>query len=234
MKKLYKIFKIFGNPQRLICDAGTAFTSKQFQTFCTVRHIKLFINTVGMPRGNGQVERLNQTIISALSSLSSGVDSGGWEANLVKLQHGLNGTNHRITQTSPCEAFLGIPLKADNDMCVNETPVDVTQLRKQIAKKLEDNRLYQNEQFNKRRRPAPKYKIGDLVLTKIISHTNTGTSKKLLLKYRGPFRVKEIIGNDRYKVVEDRHLSRSRKSYTGIVCVEQMKLFKVRRDNEGE
>lgn len=66
IRHLEDIFKLFGNPKILISDQGSSFTCKRFEEFCqnsTIRHV---LNAVATPRANGQVERLNRTILSAL------------------------------------------------------------------------------------------------------------------------------------------------------------------------
>ncbi|KMQ88945.1 hypothetical protein RF55_11489 [Lasius niger] len=51
--------------------------------------------------------------------------------------------------------------------------------------------------FNKRRKPATSYKIGDLVA---IKRTQANPGLKFAHKYFGPYRVKKILRNDRYIV----------------------------------
>lgn len=66
VQHLGEIFKLFGNPKTLVSDQESTFTCKKFDEFCvryTIRHV---LNAVATPRANGQVERLNRTILSAL------------------------------------------------------------------------------------------------------------------------------------------------------------------------
>ena len=60
------IFATYGTPKILISDQGSSFTSKKFQLFCKQNNIRHIINAVATPRANGQVERLNSTILGAL------------------------------------------------------------------------------------------------------------------------------------------------------------------------
>lgn len=55
--RLKKQAAIFGNPRRIICDRGTAFTSGDFQEYCKYESIQHVLTTTGVPRANGQVER---------------------------------------------------------------------------------------------------------------------------------------------------------------------------------
>ena len=50
---------IFGVPERLITDRGSAFTSKRFKDYCGKMGVTHNLNAVATPRANGQVERYN-------------------------------------------------------------------------------------------------------------------------------------------------------------------------------
>jgi len=68
--------QIFGNPKRIITDKGTAFTSQEFKDYCEIEEIQHLTITTGLPRANGQVERLNRAIIAILSKLSKILPNG--------------------------------------------------------------------------------------------------------------------------------------------------------------
>ncbi|GFS70735.1 transposon Tf2-8 polyprotein [Trichonephila clavipes] len=51
--------KTFGNPIRIISDRGSAFTSKLFNDYCDEENIQHLRIATGVPRGNGQVERIH-------------------------------------------------------------------------------------------------------------------------------------------------------------------------------
>ncbi|GBM13881.1 Pro-Pol polyprotein [Araneus ventricosus] len=61
---------VFGNPRRIISDKGRAFNFKEFGDYCSSESIQHLSVTTGLPRANGQVERLNSTIIAVISKLS--------------------------------------------------------------------------------------------------------------------------------------------------------------------
>ncbi|GIY83447.1 reverse transcriptase [Caerostris extrusa] len=62
--------KTFGNPLRIISDRGSAFTSKAFNDYCTEEGIQHLQIATGVPRGNGQIERIHRTLIPVLTKLS--------------------------------------------------------------------------------------------------------------------------------------------------------------------
>ena len=71
IRKLRDQQQYFGNPKRIISDRGTAFTSGNFQEFCEQEGIEHVLITTGVPRGNGQAERMNRIIIEVLKKLSA-------------------------------------------------------------------------------------------------------------------------------------------------------------------
>jgi hypothetical protein len=66
---LRELIKSFGVPKRIISDRGTSFTSNGFKVFTDQFGIAHHLNAVGMPRGNGQVERYNRTILNSLATM---------------------------------------------------------------------------------------------------------------------------------------------------------------------
>jgi len=90
--------QIFGNPKRIITDKGT-FTSQEFKEYCEIEEIRHLTITTGLPRANGQVERLNRAIIAILSKLS--IDPTKWYKHVGKLQRILNSTYNRSIDTTP-------------------------------------------------------------------------------------------------------------------------------------
>lgn len=70
LKKLQIITTIFGNARRIISDRGGAFTSNSFKDYCEKEAIEHILCTTGVPRGNGQVERIHRIVIGSLSKLS--------------------------------------------------------------------------------------------------------------------------------------------------------------------
>lgn len=70
IKKFEVYSSVFGNPRRIITDRGTAFTATAFKECCKERNIELIQITTGIPRGNGQIERVHRIVISSLAKLS--------------------------------------------------------------------------------------------------------------------------------------------------------------------
>ncbi|CAK1579255.1 unnamed protein product [Parnassius mnemosyne] len=200
-----KIFQQhFGNPDRIITDKVTAFTGNDFREFCETEGIQHITITTGVPRGNGQVERVHRTIISVLTKLCI-EDPFLWYKHISQLQRALS-TYHRSIDTTPFILMIGTNLRQKENLEIiqilqseeveqyNRNREDLRVKAKQhILKVQEENR----RNFNKHRKEGCKYEIGDFVA---IKRTQFGVGLKLRPKYLGPYRIIRIKRNDRYDV----------------------------------
>nr|CAI5869382.1 unnamed protein product [Callosobruchus analis] len=82
---------------------------------------------------------------------------------------------------------------------------------------MENSRRKQDDRFNAKRKPSTGFEIGNLVLTKIANIPSNSDSKKLVESFKRPFEVIEVLPNDRYKVKEDIHATRSTIPYEAVV-----------------
>lgn len=205
LKKLQIVINVFGNPSRIITDKGTAFTSRIFEEFCHSENIELVHITTGVPRGNGQVERMNRVIISVIAKLSI-EDPEKWYQHTNKVQQFINKTYQRSIDTSPFQLLCGVSMKTKEDVHLREMidqemiesfNQDRNDLRHkakaQIVAVQKENRRY----YNSKRKPAVKYNVGDLVA---IKRTQFGVGLKLNAKNLGPYEVIKVKRNDRYDV----------------------------------
>lgn len=168
-----------------------------------------------MPRGNGQAEIYIKAVTNALgTSISHTLD---WETILPQIQIGLNNTVNKTTQVTPTQALLGYNSAIDSFL-EDDHIIDVTKIRDEMIARIEEAQSQQKSYFDKRRKPARQYKVGDLVLVLISSTVTQGKIRKLKHRYKGPYRVEEKLPNDRYRVVNitGRH-------YTGTYAAESMK-----------
>ncbi|GFX54655.1 retrovirus-related Pol polyprotein from transposon 17.6 [Trichonephila clavipes] len=105
LEKLKQHQKTFGDPIRIISDRGSAFTSKLFNDYCIEENIQHLQIATGVPRGNGQVERIHRTLIPVLTKLSLD-DSTKWYKYVDRLQRILNSTISRSTKWTPFKLLV--------------------------------------------------------------------------------------------------------------------------------
>ncbi|KAJ8982553.1 hypothetical protein NQ317_005556 [Molorchus minor] len=75
------------------------------QDFCEKHNIRHILNAVATPRANGQVERINRTILSALTTTS--ITEHQWDSHVDQIQFSINNTIHQITKKSPYQLLMG-------------------------------------------------------------------------------------------------------------------------------
>ncbi|XP_039453069.1 uncharacterized protein K02A2.6-like [Culex pipiens pallens] len=144
----------YGNPDVLVSDNGTQFTSGQFEEFCRANGVTHLRTAPYHPQSNGQAERFVDSLKRGLKKLSEGEGSPTLE-HLQTFLSVYRSTPNRNTpnMTSPAEAFLGRPVRTTLDLLkkpVPATPVAVNHK--------------QNEQFNRRHGAVKReFKDDDLV-----------------------------------------------------------------------
>ncbi|GFW18652.1 retrovirus-related Pol polyprotein from transposon 17.6 [Trichonephila clavipes] len=196
---------IFGNPSKIITDKGSAFTSTEFQKFCQDESIERIQITTIVPRGNGQIKRMHETIIPVLTKLTI-EEPEKWFKHVHRLQRIMNSTTTRSTKFTPFEVLIGEKMKQKEDLKIkhlleDELSEQFINKRKTLSNEAKENILrLQDEnkkQYNKHRKPAYTYKPGDTVA---IQRTQFGTGLKLRPKYFGPYEVTKVNKHDRYEV----------------------------------
>lgn len=208
LEKLRMQQATFGNPKRIISDKGAAFTSKDFEDFCAEEGIEHGLTTTGMPRANGQVERINRCIIPVLTKASLS-EPTKWYKHVPYVQQALNSTYQRSIAMTPCELLVGTPMRRKEDIKLaelleenfafqfNEERSKLRDVAKvQILRVQEENK----RSFNKKRRPADRFSVGELVAIKRTQFIN---GNKLAAKFLGPYRVVKVKANERYDVVKE-------------------------------
>ncbi|GFS96177.1 transposon Tf2-6 polyprotein [Trichonephila clavipes] len=96
-------------------EKGSAFTSKLFNDYCDEENIQHLQIATGVPRGNGQVERIHRTLIPVLTKLSLD-DSTKWYKYVDRLQRILNSTISHSTKWTPFKLLVGIKMRSKEDI----------------------------------------------------------------------------------------------------------------------
>lgn len=171
LDKLTKQSTVFGNPRRIISDRGAAFTSNDFATYCKKENIEHVLTTTGIPRANGQVERINRILLPLLTKLAN-PKSEEWHKYLDFAQQCINTTLNRSIGTSPFCLLFGVHARLRGDPEIRELLdkeyIEVYQserdmLREQAKKSIAKVQRENKHGFDKKRIAAVKYREGDLV-----------------------------------------------------------------------
>ena len=149
----------FGNPRRSISDRRTAFMSEDFATYCKAERIEHHLKTTGVPRANGQVERINRTVIPMLTKLTA-PKAIKWFKHVECVQQFLNSILHRSLGTSPFRVMFGVnPRRKKLDEIIKKMQEELVKLfcekRDKIqayaAKQIANIQLENPRNYNKKR-----------------------------------------------------------------------------------
>lgn len=211
VERLRRQSHTFGNPRRIVSDRGAAFTSREFKEYCLSEAIEYQLTTTGIPRANGQVERVNRILIPLLAKLSS-PSPREWYKHLNAVQLCLNTTMQRSIGMTPFRVLLGIHPRVKNrhdikklleDKLIASFDDERTELRAEAKRNIEKVQQENRKTYNRRRKKPLIYHEGDLVA---IKRTQQGPHLKLAYKYLGPYEVTKTLRNHRYllrKIGED-------------------------------
>lgn len=216
---------VFGNPAQIISDRGSAFTSKEFEEYCKCENIAHKMITTGLPRANGQVERINSIVTPILAKMSD-ENPTKWYKYVEAVQRAINSSYQRSINRTPFELLTGVRMRNKADIRINEL------ISKELVENFEEQRDHLREQaknqilkiqkenqeaFNRHRRPAHQYQLDDLVAVK---RTQIGPGTKMKSKYLGPYRVVKKKANNTYDVLREGDHEGPKKTST---CAEFMK-----------
>ncbi|KAL7293180.1 hypothetical protein TKK_0013328 [Trichogramma kaykai] len=70
----------YGAPDRIISDRGTCFTSRSFEDFCKRHGIRHTLNSPRHAQANGQVERVNTTLVPVLQAMNEKDNDKHWDS----------------------------------------------------------------------------------------------------------------------------------------------------------
>ncbi|KAL4103955.1 hypothetical protein QTP88_019272 [Uroleucon formosanum] len=229
-KLMEDIIAIFGPMVRIVSDRGTAFTGKEFEQMCKPRNIIHVRNATATPRSNGQCERLNRTILSMLTTTCKEEDD--WDKVIGRIQWSINNAFNKATKSTPFTLMFGfIPRTYDGDAIQDEVlstqnnACDVLQLRARALESIVAEQKKMRVYHNQGRIKVPTFTTGDLVMIQCQTTGQPGESKKMLVKYKGPYIITEVLPNDRLRVQDLPEIQRTQRFYEGVVALDQMKMY---------
>ena len=99
-------FGLFGAPAYLISDQGKAFTGHLISNLCELYGVQKLRTSPYHAQTNGQVERMNQTIIRMIGKLEQD-KKARWSEHLPEMLAAYNGTCSAVTGYSPYFLLFG-------------------------------------------------------------------------------------------------------------------------------
>ncbi|XP_024890785.1 uncharacterized protein LOC112466753, partial [Temnothorax curvispinosus] len=107
VRALEKFVQEYGVPCKIILDRGTCFTSSRFAEFCSEQEIHHTLNSPRHPQANGQIKRINFTLIPVLQASLQDNEGRDWDSKLLEAQRNLNDASNATTRKSAFELLYG-------------------------------------------------------------------------------------------------------------------------------
>ena len=206
------VFSKHGVPEHVTSDRGSEFVSRFFRSLGTALNMRLHFTSGYHPEGDGQTERVNQTLEQYLRMFCN-YQQDNWSELLPLAEFAYNNAPNASTGVSPFFANKGyhpnitvypereLASQRAKDFVVNLDKLH-TNLREHIASA---QKRYQGP-ADKRRTSPPPLTIGNLVFVKADHIRTTRPSKKLAEKYLGPFEIIAQPGRQSYTLRLPEHL----------------------------
>jgi len=202
-----EVYKLHGLPRTIVSDQDVLFTSLVWTHLNKLIGVKQCMSSAYHPETDGSTERANRTIGQMLRSCI-GPTQKDWVTRLPAIEFAINLARSESTGYSPFFLNTGrMPRTMIWDApSSDEYPsVRAYAQRMKLALTAAHNalltaRVKQTVQANKQRRTCP-FVVGDLVYisTKNISFPK-GTTRKLVPKFVGPYKISQDFGNYSYRI----------------------------------
>lgn len=196
---LHHVFRLHGIPMDIVSDRGPQFTSMFWKEFCTLLGATVSLSSGFHPQSNGQSERLNQEMETALRCITSQSPSQ-WASQLLWVEYAHNSLVSSATGLSPFQCAYGFqpPLfpSQERETSVPSVQAYIRRCKRTWARTratlLRTSKRYAAA-ANLHRRPSPKYRSGQRVWLSTQDLPLQVESRKLAPRFVGPFAVQRMV-----------------------------------------
>lgn len=220
------VFTKFGLPRQIISDRDPRWRGVFWAEVCRLMGMKRALTTAYHPQADGQTEALNHYLEVAVRCYVERLDNRDqWSKLLTSLTFAYNCTPHSSTERTPSFLLRGYQPVTGSTLIHGSESIDRTLARTGGDECSDDEALRIAEEFRAEWRAAQEsltlaqirqekgynrgrkdveFEEGDFVLlnreTLGLNRNVTGTGKKLIPKFEGPFEVQEKISRLTYRI----------------------------------
>jgi hypothetical protein len=194
------VFAHFGLPTKIISDRDPRFMSKFIQAVCKVTGINHAPSTAYHPRTDGQSERSNQWLETAIRFITD-QKQRNWAPYLPIAQFAHNNWPSDTTRKSPFFLLMGFNPRADWVHATSPIPRVTLRLEQlKEARVQARNAMIKAQQSWVKHRDTPKYKEGDQVWLEGKNLRINQPTAKLAPRRHGPFKIIQVMSAVNYRL----------------------------------
>lgn len=193
------VFRIHGIPMDIVSDRGPQFASKVWGAFCRAVGARASLSSGYHPQSNGQTERANQDLGSALRCIAAR-HPVSWSKFLPWVEYAHNSLSRSATGMSPFMVCFGFqpPLFQIQEAAVAVPSVDDHLRRIQEVWDSARAAITRSGEINKKmadrhRVPAPAYRVGQQVWLSAKDLPLATEGRKMNPRYVGPYPIEQIV-----------------------------------------
>lgn len=194
----------WGAPLTIHSDQGPTFESKVFKKMCQILGVRKTRSSPRNPKGNGQTERFNRTLLRMIRAFLTG-EQEDWDLYLGCLACAYRATPNETTRLSPNLLALGREIRLPSDLVYNypleKCPLNVSAV--DHVEDLKDRMLHAHDVAREYLKQGTKrskaiydskmllhnYQIGDAIWC-LHETKKPGVAPKLQRQFDGPFLIK--------------------------------------------
>ena len=162
-------------------------------------------STAYHPQTDGSTERVNRSALQILRAGLYRTASSQWVAKLPEAEFAYNSRIHSAIGLTPFQAHYGFnPSFGEYSPASSTGMISLTDRLDKLSTGTKRSQEAMEKQYNKRRRTAMQYAIGDEVLLDTAPYrrndAKANVSAKLSNRWQGPYTIKEILHPDVYSL----------------------------------
>jgi hypothetical protein len=194
------VFAHFGLPTKVISDRDPRFMSKFIQAACKVTGVKHAPSTAYHPQTDGQSERSNQWLETAIRFITDQKQKN-WAPYLPIAQFAHNNWPSDTTRKSPFFLLMGFNPRADWIHATSPIPKVTLRLEQLKEARIQArDAMIKAQQSWVKHRDMPKYKEGDQVWLEGKNLRINQPTAKLAPRRHGPFKIIQVMSAVNYRL----------------------------------
>lgn len=233
VNSLESFILMYENPRRIISDRATALTSRDFVEFYATGGIAQTLTSVRHLQANGQVERVNNTLVPVLQANMK--NDRTWDQQILKVESQLNNAFNSTIGDTPFRVLYEYnPSYTDgilSSVTSKEQWDNVERLPEKVRERITAEHLKWKERYDARHAKPIRYHQGDRVFIKCVPES-TGESTKLQAIKGGPLIVSKVLPNDTYRIAAIR--SEAGRHFVTTVHVSKIKDYHLPEEDQNQ